>query len=417
MSRKFLFFPLLAAILGCQSYRPLPIDWTREHAVWLEKGALTFDTLEDVARLALVGNPELNALRLKRAASETVAAQTGWWEDPEISGDLLRIVNPAENPHLGGVALSLTIPLSGVTGLERRAAEAYAAADAADILAAEWDLRASARQAALRLLFARETVQALRKFEADARVASALESAARLAEAGELSKIELASARLRRHQRVHRLREAEASEAEAEQALRQLLGVAPAVDLAFRGNVLQEDGEKALSLQGPLALVRHPRVQAAVSRLAGGEAALETEIRRQYPDLKVGPAYSREEGMDRLGFAAGLTIPLWNRNRKGIAEAEGVRDEARFAAIRAWREVVQEADAAQRHLARLTNHPPEPSSSRAETEALLEAGEISPLEYLVVHEEALDGELMERDWRRDVWLAKENVRKFATEGK
>ncbi len=417
MSRKFLFFPLLAAILGCQSYRPLPIDWAREHAVWLEKGALTFDTLEDVARLALVGNPELNALRLKRAASEKVAAQTGWWEDPEISGDLLRIVNPAENPHLGGVALSLTIPLSGVTGLERRAAEAYAAADAADILAAEWDLRASARQAALRLLFARETVQALRTFEADARVASALESAARLAEAGELSKIELASARLRRHQRVHRLREAEASEAEAEQALRQLLGVAPAVDLAFRGNVLQEDGEKALSLQGPLALVRHPRVQAAVSRLAGGEAALETEIRRQYPDLKVGPAYSREEGMDRLGFAAGLTIPLWNRNRKGIAEAEGVRDEARFAAIRAWREVVQEADAAQRHLARLTNHPPEPSSSRAETEALLEAGEISPLEYLVVHEEALDGELMERDWRRDVWLAKENVRKFATEGK
>ena len=417
MSRKFLFFPLLAAILGCQSYRPLPIDWAREHAVWLEKGALTFDTLEDVARLALVGNPELNALRLKRAASEKVAAQTGWWEDPEISGDLLRIVNPAENPHLGGVALSLTIPLSGVTGLERRAAEAYAAADAADILAAEWDLRASARQAALRLLFARETVQALRTFEADARVASALESAARLAEAGELSKIELASARLRRHQRVHRLREAEASEAEAEQALRQLLGVAPAVDLAFRGNVLQEDGEKALSLRGPLALVRHPRVQAAVSRLAGGEAALETEIRRQYPDLKVGPAYSREEGMDRLGFAAGLTIPLWNRNRKGIAEAEGVRDEARFAAIRAWREVVQEADAAQRHLARLTNHPPEPSSSRAETEALLEAGEISPLEYLVVHEEALDGELMERDWRRDVWLAKENVRKFETKGK
>ena len=417
MSRKFLFFPLLAAILGCQSYRPMPIDWAREHAVWLEKGALTFDTLEDVARLALVGNPELNALRLKRAASEKVAAQTGWWEDPEISGDLLRIVNPAENPHLGGVALSLTIPLSGVTGLERRAAEAYAAADAADILAAEWDLRASARQAALRLLFARETVQALRTFEADARVASALESAARLAEAGELSKIELASARLRRHQRVHRLREAEASEAEAEQALRQLLGVAPAVDLAFRGNVLQEDGEKALSLRDPLALVRHPRVQAAVSRLAGGEAALETEIRRQYPDLKVGPAYSREEGMDRLGFAAGLTIPLWNRNRKGIAEAEGVRDEARFAAIRAWREVVQEADAAQRHLARLTNHPPEPSSSRAETEALLEAGEISPLEYLVVHEEALDGELMERDWRRDVWLAKENVRKFETKGK
>ena len=71
MSRRFLFFPLLAAILGCQSYRPLPIAWSREHAVWLEKCALTFDTLEDVARLAVVGNPELNALRLKRAGGRT----------------------------------------------------------------------------------------------------------------------------------------------------------------------------------------------------------------------------------------------------------------------------------------------------------------------------------------------------------
>ena len=76
MSRKFLFLPLLAAILGCQSYRPLPIDWTREHAVWLEKGALTFDTLEDVARLALVGNPELNALRPKRSPPRRAGGRT-----------------------------------------------------------------------------------------------------------------------------------------------------------------------------------------------------------------------------------------------------------------------------------------------------------------------------------------------------
>lgn len=406
-------FGLLAAFAGCRAYESSPVDWTAECETWLKKGELKFASLDDVARVAVVGNRQLNLLRLQRASSEKAARATGWWDDPEVDVDLLRVVNPTENPVAGGVSLSLTLPLSGVKGLERKTAEAYSAADAADIIAAERETVVAARSAAVRLLSAGETVRTLRAFDAEPRVASALSAAKRLSEVGELSKTEAASARLRQHQRLHRLREAEREADDAERTLRQLLGVAPDVKLTFKRTGLWTSDIVVSNMtekMTPLDYVRHPKVHAALCRLEGGEAALETEIRRQYPDLKIGPAYSREEGLDRLGLVAGVTLPLWNRNRKGIAQAEGARDEARQEAVRIWREVVLEAAAAWRTLERLKNHSALPTRDLSAADALFDAGEITPLDYLAVREELLDGELAEITWRRDLRLAEENLK-------
>ena len=413
-------FGLLGVLVGCRTYEPSPVDWTAECETWLKEGELRFASLDDVGRVAVVGNMELNRLRLRRASSEKAARATGWWDDPEVDVDLLRVVNPTDNPIAGGVSLSLTLPLSGVKGLERKTAEAYSAADAADIIAAERETAVAARSAAVRLLSAGEVVRILRAFDAEPRVASALSAAKRLSEVGELSKTEAASARLRQHQRLHRLRETEKEADDAERTLRQLLGVAPDVKLTFDHPAFCNDGALAVAEEprtspltsSPLDYLRHPRVQAALCRLEGGEAALETEIRRQYPDLKIGPAYSREEGLDRLGLVAGVTLPLWNRNRKGIAEAEGARDEAKQEAVRIWREIVLEAAAARRTLERLKAHPTPPTHAIGDADALFDAGEITPLDYLAVREEMLDGALAEIAWRRDLRIAEEKFKKY-----
>ena len=408
-------FGLLAALAGCRAYEPSPVDWTAECETWLRAGELKFASLDDVGCVAVIGNGKLNRLRLKRASSEKAARATGWWDDPEVDGDLLRVVNPTDNPIVGGVSLSLTVPLSGVKGLERKTAEAYSAADAADILAAERETVVAARSAAVRFLSAGEAVRALRAFDSDPRIVSARVAAKRLSEVGELSKTETASACLRQHQRLHRLREAEGEADDAERTLRQLLGVAPGVELTFSRAVLVTSDSvvsNTTEKMTPLDYVRHPRVQAALCRLEGGEAALETEIRRQYPDLKIGPAYSREEGFDRLGIVAGVTLPLWNRNRKGIAEAEGARDEAKQDAIRIWREIVLEAAAARRTLERVKAHPTPPAHDIADANALFDAGEITPLDYLVVREELLGGELAEIAWRRDLRLVEESLKNY-----
>ena len=167
-------FGLLAAFVGCRAYEPSPVDWTAECETWLKEGELMFASLDDVARVAVVGNMQLNQLRLRRATSEKAARATGWWDDPEADVDLLRVVNPTDNPLAGGVSLSLTLPLSGVKGLERKAAEAYSAADAADIIAVERETAVAARSAAVRFLSAGETVRTLRAFDAEPRVVSAL---------------------------------------------------------------------------------------------------------------------------------------------------------------------------------------------------------------------------------------------------
>ena len=404
-------------VCGCRTYESAPIDWAAENRVWNAAGAVRLASPDDAARVALVGNAELNRMRLKFAVSRKVAQATGWWEDPELDFDFLRIVNPSENPFLMGANLGFTIPLSGASALERRAAEAYSAADAADIVAAEGETASAARQAVVRLAFARRSEALIRDFDGDARIARLLTTAERLSEAGEVTATDLASAKRRRHERQHRLYRLEEESDAAEVELRRLLGLAPSVKLDLAVDV---DGVCAADTNvvwTALDFVRHPRVRAAFARLEGGERALETEIRRQYPDLKIGPAYSQEEGEDRFGFVVGTTLPLWNRNRKGIATAEGARDAAREEAIAAWKAVVTEADAAARKYRRLVAHGPERHPRRETADRLAEAGELKPLDYLAVREELLEAELAETEWRLGVRLAAEELRKFEMEVK
>ena len=153
-----------------------------------------------------------------------------------------------------------------------------------------------------------------------------------------------------------------------------------------------------------------------MKRLDGGEAALEAEIRRQYPDLKLGPAYSREEGLDRFGLVAGIELPLWNRNRKGIAEAEGARNSARADAVSVWRELVEGAASARRNLARLLEHRAESAlKNAAEANELADAGELDALAFISVREEILDAELNEQEWKAGVCLAFEELEKYKVE--
>ena len=388
---------------GCRSYEANPIDWDAEAQAGITN-VIRISSAEDAAQLALVGNRELNAMRLKAGGSARVAKETGWWEDPELDFDFMRIVNPSDNPFLGGGSIAFTIPLSGALALDEKAAEAYAAADAADIRAAESDVAAEARQAAIRLYALRRRGRMLVDWSRDERAERARRNVERLHEAGEVSASDLAGLRRRMHTLRHEIMENAKAVTAAEIGFLRLLGLRPGcrIELAL-ADVKDVAGPSADD--DPLELVKHPKVAAALERLGGTEYSLRAEIRRQYPDLKLGPAYVNEEGLDRFGIVAGISIPLWNRNRKGIAEAQAARDNARLAAIDAWRTLVCDAAEARANLAQLLKHPPVPSSEREYTDRLADAGELTPLEYLAVRDEIMEFELADVDWRRDVALA------------
>src|SRR5690606_28099797 len=80
----------------------------------------------------------------------------------------------------------------------------------------------------------------------------------------------------------------------------------------------------------------------AAARYHAAEERLRLEVRKQYPDITLGPVYGNEEGMDRLGVGFSVPIPILNANRRGIAEANAARDAARAE----WEQAVQEASSA-----------------------------------------------------------------------
>jgi outer membrane protein TolC len=205
--------------------------------------------------------------------------------------------------------------------------------------------------------------------------------------------------------------ETEREIAETEIAFLRLLGLRPGTKITLTIPLKAKPSLPSVA-DDPLELVRHPKVEAALARLGATEKSLEAEIRRQYPNLKLGPAYANEEGLDRFGLIAGMSIPLWNRNRKGIAEAEGARDEARLAAIDAWRSLVCDAATARVHLSNLLMHPPVPANEREQADRLADAGELTPLDYLAVREQIFDLRLDELNWRRDVALAAAELQRF-----
>jgi outer membrane protein TolC len=59
------------------------------------------------------------------------------------------------------------------------------------------------------------------------------------------------------------------------------------------------------------------------------QAALQLEIAKQYPDIHLGPGYTYDTGTNRIGFGlSGITLPIFDRNEGGIAQAEAKRKEA-----------------------------------------------------------------------------------------
>jgi outer membrane protein TolC len=401
------------SVSGCQSYTAHPIDWEAEAAAWQgASGEVELRSCEEAALLAVIGNPELNQRRLQAAGSRRVAAETGWWEDPELDLDISRALKSAEHPFMVGTALTFTLPLSGVPALEARVAEGYAEADALDVIAAERTIAAEARVAYHAYQVAVLKRNVLKTALEDVDYLKALKSVESLVSFGEVSYATLMELQQMHYARGVALREAEQTVLEAWIAIQRVLGLAPGV----KGIVSGVPGmctHCPKSVPEALALTSHVQVKAQLARLGADEVALQAEIRRQYPDLKVGPSFEREEGMNKAGLVLGVELPLWNRNRQAIAEATATREASRGSAIVTWRTLATEAAAAQDQLETLIARQPHvPRRDRQALKQLYAVGELEPVDFLVALEGNLEVCLASIEWEQQCILAAAALNQF-----
>ena len=335
-------------VMGCTTYESSPLDPAAHRAAWLlrspsdeavqkfaaevmaagDSEASVFDaddglSLGDAELVALVYNPNLRLARLRAGVATATAEHAGRWDDPEFSIDVLRITESVANPWVISPGLSITLPISGRLAVEKDRAGAAMRAELERVGETEWDVRHE-----VRLAWLGWSAAELRERELGSLVESLnglVDSTSRLAAAGEMVRTEAALFAIERAQRESELRRLRGEIGEHELRLRSLMGLAPGAPVTLI---------PSLNLPGNGSLVVTTlNGNPSLARLRAGyevaEQTLRREIRKQFPDLTIGPVYESDEGQSKIGLGGGIPIPILNSNAQGIAEAEAERELAR----------------------------------------------------------------------------------------
>ncbi len=339
----------LLVLSGCQSFDPSPLDpsahadeWrsrvpaseeVRDFARRLEAtGSRTVSfnpanglTLAEGELVALVYNPDLRVARLKAGVARATAEHAGRWDDPELSLDVLRITQGVPDPWIVGSALSLTLPVSGRLQVEKARAEAALHAELGRVAEEEWKTMRDLRAVWLSWSADRLRLEETERIESS--LDAVIETTAKLAESGELLRTEAALFRIEQEARRADEKRLLGKVAEGEQEIRSILGLSPFAPAGLLPVIAT--GEMAQA-RGKLAEV-NPTLARLRSDYAVAELALVRKIRKQYPDIVLGPQFEEDEGQSRIGMVGAIPIPILNSNKGGIAAARAEREVARAA--------------------------------------------------------------------------------------
>ena len=365
----FLIYLLcLMALAGCQPYRPSPLDLDAHHADLAARDPFAPDVLAYARQLAVPGtqpsafdagdglslreaevvalffNPDVRVARLKANVPRVGAAEAGRWEDPQLGIDGERIIEGTDEPWVLGGVVNLTIPISGRLGVEREQARSEATAEELRALAEERRVLAEVRTAWAEWSAAGERAMLTRQLVAE--LEPVVERAERLRTVGELDPVD---ARLLRIASVGQTAKLQGYEAEAragEVELKARLGLLPTATVKLVP-VLPVPHAPAEPSELRAAVAGHPRVRVARAEYEVAEQTLKLEVRKQYPDITVGGGFGTDEGEERVLFGAALPLPLFNANRRAIAEARANREVARATAETEYERLLADASVAQ----------------------------------------------------------------------
>ncbi|WP_412530226.1 TolC family protein [Burkholderia lata] len=77
------------------------------------------------------------------------------------------------------------------------------------------------------------------------------------------------------------------------------------------------------------AILHRADLLGSLADYAAAESALQLEVAKQYPDIHLGPGYTYDTGTHKIAFGlAGISLPIFDQNQGGIAQAEAKRKEA-----------------------------------------------------------------------------------------
>jgi cobalt-zinc-cadmium efflux system outer membrane protein len=353
-------FGLLFPIAGCYHYRSQPLlppvleqqyrsrtladpglkefveaQPSGKPAVWPS----TELSLDALTLVAFYFHPDLDAARARLAASEAAVATASKKPNPGFSG-AGGYTNAERAAYVLKFSLDWTIETAGKR--EYRTQQTRNLSEAARFSLGEtaWQVRSRVRSALLDHLLASRELELLGR-EQQTR-GEALKLYEERLTAGEISRPEVDVVRTSLTLLEVTTERAKGRAQETRAALEASLGLAPgALDgMRFVWNSFEvPPDEEALSLRNVqrAGLLNRLDVQRLLAEYAASENALQLEAARQYPDIRIAPGYEFAEGFNNYFIGPSMLLPLRDRNRGPIAEAEARRAEtaARFLAQQA----------------------------------------------------------------------------------
>jgi cobalt-zinc-cadmium efflux system outer membrane protein len=341
----------LAALCGCTTYQPAPLD--PKHGVE-QFAARRLDVRElqtEVARLlpqsnaswppqewnraqllavALVRNPQLTVARahIQEALAHEITA--GQMLNPDLTLQSEYGAHGDPHPWLYGVATDWVLRSPGRRHLEQEIARLDTTTVKLQLEDGIWALR-------------RELIAALSDWESARRRLTLLDRLAaaqdqllvgerKRVRAGEDSPSESVTVEQGRIETEQQQAQARAAADAAQVAAAKALGFPPDTlnDVQFQWpdwgvppSISEGDSRNARER----ALLSRSDLEAAIGEYAIAEAQFKLAVKRQYPQLTLGPGYYWDHGISKFPLDVGLTLPL-NGNKGEIAEARAARDVA-----------------------------------------------------------------------------------------
>jgi len=283
-------------------------------------------TLAEANALALTYSPAVRAAHAEARIAGALLLQAGVLGNPQLF--LGPRISPRDSELIFPASLSWELPLWGKLGAEADVARARLTEPTLAVAEIELAALISVREGYLRLARLRRQEELLTTLETSSRrIVDWVEG---LVRAGETDAVTAFLARTERDAASAALVDVRTDAARTRRELFELLGLLPDTRLQL---VLDGEVTSLPELPEPdrQALLAVPALRAAEAGHATAEAALRLEISKQYPGIRFGPEFEDDRGEPTIGIGIGITLPIFDRNRGGIAAAEEARSRAREA--------------------------------------------------------------------------------------
>lgn len=315
--------PALALLVACQRPPRADLDPKATFRRLVEEPGPDLpdgDLAALLTRAAYAHHPELD-----RAVAEWEGARAAIWSagarpNPSLSVGVQH-TEGVPRPWAFSAGLGLPIETGGKRSHRIRIAEAQAKAAELRVAETAWRLRLDIHRQVLAWQAAREAA-AIAQGESRL-LAELLQVQDRRLSLGEVGRPERDATLLAARHAEDQARQAQAAEERAALDLAQVAGLAPASLLPRLG----KEGPLVTVLgEGPVpppseALLNRLDIRQVLLGWEANEAALDLEVAKRIPNLRLGPGYTWDPAGSQWNFGLSLELPLLDRREGPIAEA------------------------------------------------------------------------------------------------